>query len=111
MYRLTLTCSADTREGEIRLAWAPGGPEQGQELSVAVDGKTTLAYKVEGHETMGNTGAGGSGPGDIVLKAAPLPAQTLKFGNLVGGKTVVFSFGGLKATKREGAVGVLHKKP
>ena len=33
LYRLTVTCRADTHEGEMQLAWAPGVPEKGRAIS------------------------------------------------------------------------------
>jgi len=100
VYRLTFTCTPETHEGEIRLAWAPTGPEQGQEISVAVDGNTPLTYQVEGHETMGNTGSGTSGPGDLVLNGTWLPEKTLTFRNLTAGQTAEFDFDGLDPAVR-----------
>jgi hypothetical protein len=101
LYRLSLTCRAETGEGEMRVAWAPGSPNASQEISAVVDRKTARTYKNDGHETMGNTGTGNSGPGDIVLRATPLPDQTLTVSNLVGGETVVFPFAGLSQQARK----------
>jgi hypothetical protein len=103
MYRLMITCGTDTREGEMELEWSTGIPKQGQEISAVPDGKTPLTYKVEGHETMAT--GGDSGPGDIVLKATPLPEKTLTVGNLIGGETVVFPFGGLPRKTRQALSG------
>ncbi len=62
-YRLTVTCRADTHQAEMRLAWSPGVPKQGQMLSAMVDGKPLSTYKVEGKEKMGNGTNGELGTG------------------------------------------------
>ena len=101
LYRLTLTCHADTREGEMQLAWSPGVPEQGREISAAVDGNAPHTYKVEGSEKMGNGSNGISGPGAVILHATPLPERTLTVRDLFPGETVVFSFDGLTPGVRQ----------
>lgn len=88
LYRLTVACSAVSQKGEIKLAWAPGGPKTGQEISAAADGSAPRAYKNEKPERMGSKTA----PGDIVLSATPLPNESLTVSNLVGGETVKFAF-------------------
>lgn len=45
-FRLVVTCNPATREGDVQLAWAPL-PKTGS-LTATIDGKTTLAYGVEG---------------------------------------------------------------
>ncbi len=110
-YRLTLTCSGDAREAEMRLAWAPGVPESGRVISALVDSKEQTTYTVDGMETMGNGSKGTSGPGSIVLhsrkgsetqKAAmPLPERTLAISNLFAHETVVFPFGELEPGVRK----------
>lgn len=47
MYRLTVGCSPNLQNGKIKLAWAPGGPKTGQEISAAADGGTPRMYKNE----------------------------------------------------------------
>lgn len=94
MYRLTLTCRIDTHEGEIRLAWANGVPDEGTEMTVEVDGKTPIAHKVEGGKKQGN---GINGPGATVLypnpqTSMPLPRRTLTVRNVFRDETVVFPF-------------------
>lgn len=96
MYRLTVACSADSHKGEIKLAWAPGGPKTGQEISAAADGGTPRMYKNEKSGTMG----GNTGPGDISFSAMPLPNKWLTAGNLVGGETVTFPFDNLTPAAR-----------
>jgi hypothetical protein len=95
MYRLTVACPADSR-GEIKLAWAPGGPKTGQEISAAADGGAPREYKNEKSGRMG----GNAGPGDISFSALPLPREWLKAGNLVGGETVEFPLGTLAPAAR-----------
>jgi hypothetical protein len=111
MYRLILTCQADTREGEIQLAWSPVPPPQGRSMAVAVDGKALLSYKVEGTEKMGNGQSGSSGPGSAIFyttknASAPgrltsLPQHTLTVSDLFPNKTVEFSFSALNQTARQ----------
>jgi hypothetical protein len=111
-YRLTITCRPDTRKGEIQLAWAPGVPSQGQMMSAAVDGDKPVGYKIEGHETMSNTGKGDSGPGAIILYASgdnseasthlsSLPKRSLTVTNAFDNGTVVFPFGSVPETTRK----------
>jgi hypothetical protein len=116
MYRLILTCRADTHEGEVRLGWANGVPEEGQPMTITVDGNLSFAHKAEGGKKQGN---GVNGPGATILYPdpdmnLPLPAQTLTIGNLFSNETVVFPFEDLSATVRRdlagcfsGAVGTL----
>jgi len=99
LYWLTLTCRADTHQGEIQLAWSPGVPSQGRVMSAAVDGIEPVAYKIEGSETMGNGQSGTSGPGAIKL-ALPLPQQTLTISNVFPEEAVVFPFDRLTQTER-----------
>lgn len=102
LYRLTLTCRADTHEGEMQLAWSPATPKDGQMMSVSLDGKAPVMYKIEGTEKMGNGAAGSSGPGDIVLnKDASLPAQSLTVRDLLPNETVVFPFDSAPKQARE----------
>jgi len=101
LYRLKLTCRADTHDGEIQLAWAPGVPARGQVISAAADGNPPLPYKI----------AAASDPGDLVLYAtedpaspkflAPLPAQTLTIRNVFPDETVVFPFDALTPAARQ----------
>jgi hypothetical protein len=84
MYRLILTCRVDTHEGEIKLAWANGVPEEGQPMTVAVDGNFRFTHRAEGGKKQGN---GANGPGATILypdpdMRLPLPLQTLTISNL-----------------------------
>jgi hypothetical protein len=101
MYRLILTCRIDTREGEIKLAWANGVPEEGRQITVAVDGKAPFTHTVEGGKKQGN---GANGPGATVLYPnptnMPFPTQSLSIGNLFADETVVFPFENLSQTVR-----------
>jgi len=103
MYRLILTCRVATHEGEIKLAWANGVPEEGRQITVAVDGKAPFTYKVEGGKTQGN---GTNGPGATVLYPnsranMPFPTQSLSISNLFPDETVVFPFESLSPAVRQ----------
>jgi hypothetical protein len=105
-YRLTVTCSLNTHEAEVELAWSPAVPKTGQVFSAFVDGKALSTYKVEGTEKMGNGQDGSSGPGSIVLSAAgkpamSWPAQTLTIRDAFPNETVVFPFGDLPQSDRQ----------
>ena len=101
LFRLTLACRADTREGEMQLAWSPGVPKQGRLMTVAVDGNAPFTYKVEGNEKMGNGTGTLSGPGAAILPVARLPKHTLTFKNLFADETVVFTFDDLAQPARQ----------
>ncbi len=57
LYRLTVTCSVNTREGQVQLLWSPGSPASNQEISAAIDGKGQFQYRVEGTEKMARAAA------------------------------------------------------
>lgn len=106
VYRLTPTCRTDTREGEMQLAWAPGGPKNGRAMSVSVDGND-LYTAVDLVYGMGVN----AGPGAALLYATkdnfgiskfamPLPKQTLAISNLSPDKKVAFPFSGLPQASR-----------
>jgi hypothetical protein len=102
MYRLILTCRATTHEGEIKLAWANGVPEEGREMTVAVDGKAPFTHKVDGGKKQGN---GANGPGATILYPnpetnMPFPTQILTIKNVFPDETVVFPFDSLSQTVR-----------
>lgn len=103
LYRLTLTCRLDTREGEMQLAWSPGEVQQGRTISVAADGSAPLTYTVTGHESMGNGNKGESGPGSIRLSRPelPLPSQSLTVSNAFPDETVVFPFAEMDQATRD----------
>jgi hypothetical protein len=105
LWRLTVTCSANTHEGEIKLLWSPGGPGPDQVMVAAIDGEGEFKFRADGTERMGNGGT--SGPGSLVLFAtAPkfgmaLPANTLTMSNLVNNETVAFPFADLSPSARQ----------
>jgi len=101
LYRLTLTCHADTREAQMVLAWAPGAAPKGQTVSVAIDGKPPFTFRVDGSEKMFKGTFGTMGTGATVLSAASLPERTLTITNLFPDETVVFPFGDLAQTARQ----------
>jgi hypothetical protein len=103
MYRLILTCRVSSHEGEIKLAWANGVPEEGREITVVVDGKTPFTHKIEGGKQQGN---GANGPGATVLYPnlqtnTPFPAHSLTIRNVFPDETVVFPFEDLSQTVRQ----------
>ena len=99
-YRLLLTCNTETREGAMQLAWSPV-PKAGT-LSVTVDGKAPLTYKVEGTEKMGNGSGVLAGPASIMLhESKNLPAQTLTISNLFPNQIADFPFGDLPRAARQ----------
>lgn len=101
LYRLSVTCRSDTREGEMELTWAPGVPQSGQVMSATVDGSSpAFTRRIEGKEPMGNGQPGTSDPGGVVLPRMPLPERTLTISSVFGGESAEFSFGGLKAADR-----------
>jgi hypothetical protein len=103
MYRLILTCRTATHEGEIKLAWANGVPEEGRQITVAVDGNAPFSHKVEGGKKQGN---GANGPGATILypnptTKVPLPTKSLTISNLFPDETVVFPFSMLDPAVRQ----------
>ena len=89
----------------MQLAWSPNVPASGQTISAVVDEMPPVAYRVEGTERMGNGTSGTSGPGSTILKALPLPAQTLTISNLFPDQAVVFPFGLLPVHMRQQLAG------
>jgi hypothetical protein len=117
IYRLTLTCRADTREGTMQVAWAPGAPKNGRAVSISLDGNS-LYTDVDLIYGIGVN----AGPGAALLYATkdnfgkakftmPLPKQTLAIGNLTPDKTVVFPFDGLTQDARESLSKCFTRKP
>ena len=103
MYRLILTCRTATHQGEIKLAWANGVPEEGRQITVAVDGEAPFAHKVEGGKKQGN---GANGPGATILYPntttnVPFPTQSLTVSNLFPDETIVFPFETLSPAVRQ----------
>ncbi len=84
-YRLIATCNVATREGQIRLSWAPAA--RAGSLAVSLDGNAAVPYPVASGEIMGNATA--------VLAGTPLAAESFKGGDLFPGQAVTFSFEGV----------------
>jgi hypothetical protein len=101
LFRLTLTCQANTHQGHMQVAWSPGVPKSGQVISAVVDGGAPVTYKIEGVEKMGNGQAGTSGPGSVQLGLS-LPTRQLAITNIFGDETVLFPFDGLSESARQG---------
>jgi hypothetical protein len=99
LFRLTLTCNADTHQGGMQMAWSPGVPKSGRVISAAVDGRAPVTYRIEGVEKMGNGQGGESGPGSVQL-GLPLPAKQLAVSSTFGDETVLFPFEGLSESAR-----------
>lgn len=101
MYRLILTCHTGTHEGEIRLAWANGAPEEGQIITIAVDGNAPFTHKAEGGKKQGN---GAYGPGAVVLYPdipnLPMPSRSLTVSDVFPNETPVFPFDALSPAIR-----------
>lgn len=96
VYRLTITCRADTHEGQMLLSWGPGVPAKNQEISVAWDGEMPSKINVEGSEKMFKGATGTSGTGATILAASAsrsaLPSKSLSISSLFPDETVVFPF-------------------
>ena len=107
LYRLKLTCRTDTHEAEMQLAWSPTPARSPRTVSVAADSGSPVIYTVEGREKMGNGAKQNdgtevvSGPAAFVLRAMPLPKQTLTISNIFLGETVVFPFEGMTSAMRQ----------
>lgn len=90
LYRLKLSCNADTSEAEMQLAWAPRDIPGRALLSAAADGKPPLKYDV------------GEGDGAAKLDATgPLPEKSLTISGVFPNQTVVFSFADLNQITRQ----------
>ena len=107
MYRLLLACNQATHEGEMQLAWAPMSTRGS--LTAAVDGVTSVAYKVEGGEHMGNGTQATTGPAAIDLAGIPLPARALNIANLFPNESVEFSFGDVPQGARQSLAACFKK--
>ncbi len=101
LYRLAVTCNADTHEAKMVLAWAPAASPKGQTTSATVDGQPPFTFQVDGSEKMFPGTLGTMGTGATILSAAQLPARTLTITNLFPDETVVFSFSDLTAAARQ----------
>lgn len=109
VYRLTLTCNAASRQGEMQLAWSPQ-PQTNRTFSVIADDQPGIPHRVEGQENMGNGTAGSSGRAAALL-SAPLAATTLTVKDLFPGETVVFPLGDLDRDVRQDLAGCFSAEP
>jgi cytochrome c5 len=94
LYRFRVSCNPSTRTGEMQLTWSPVA-QTGRALSASVDGNRPIEYRIEGFESMGNSGAGQSGHASIVLSSAKdgklaLASRSLTIRELFPGETVAF---------------------
>src|SRR3954451_1937553 len=56
IYRISVSCRADSREGDIVLTWAPGDLAHGREVSVSADGGPFDSHKLAVRTWRGNRG-------------------------------------------------------
>ena len=90
LYRLTLSCNADTHQGEMRVAWSPKDvPGTGGTLAAVIDGEAPLKYEVA------------NGEGRAILRATRLPDHNLTVSDLFPGETVTFPFAELTSNARQ----------
>ena len=99
VYRLLMVCNASTGFGEMQLTWSPQ-PQTGRAMTVSIDGKAPVEYRIEGKESMGNSGTSQSGHASAALSNGKggklaLPKQSLIVRDLFPGETVEFPFGDL----------------
>ena len=103
MYRLILTCRPDSHEGEMKLAWANGVPDEGREMTIEVDGGSHWTHRVTGGKEQGN---GKYGPGSTILfpnlekTHVPFPVESLTIRDVFPNETVVFPFESLDRAVR-----------
>jgi hypothetical protein len=111
IYRLTLTCRADGRQGDMQLTWAPGDLQNGRDVVAEIDGKPLASYKVETKEWMGTNGHPTRGIGAMVLSSTQgspespaltaIPLRMLTVSNLLREQMVAFPFDGLTQAARQ----------
>jgi hypothetical protein len=94
LYRLTMTCDSATDAGEMQLTWSPV-PQTGRTMSVSVDGTAPIEFKIDGTESMGNSGTGKSGHASVVLSTGKsgklaVAKRSLSIRELFPGETVEF---------------------
>ena len=103
LYRLQFACDASGK-GEVQLTWSPEA-QTSRTITVVIDGKQTLEYKIEGNESMGNGQSGAYGHASVMLSEGQklrLPSRSLIVRELFAGETVEFAFDGLESdTGRE----------
>lgn len=101
IFRLTLTCQADTRRGDVKLAWSPGVPASGSVVSASIDGGSPVTYQVDGSEKMFRGAVGTMGTGaTLLLETTSLPQQTLTVNNLFQEGMIAFPFSDLSQEAR-----------
>ena len=100
LYRLKLTCDADTHKGELQVAWSPRGSKKGQIVAAALDGREPMSYPLDEVETYGNGMPGSAGHAAVVLQTAQMPAKTLTVSSLYPDEKVVFPVGELDGKVR-----------
>jgi hypothetical protein len=96
VYRLRMVCSLSVGVGEMQLTWSPQ-PQTGQTMTVSVDGKVPVEYKIEGKESMGNGGTMQTGHASVLLSSGKsgklaLADQSLTERELFPGEAVAFPF-------------------
>ena len=94
LYRLTMTCDSSTEAGQMQLTWSPV-PQTGRTMSVSVDGTDPIEFRIEGTESMGNSGTGKSGHASVVLSSGKsgklaVGKRSLSIRELFPGETVEF---------------------
>ena len=93
-YRLTLTCTGDG-QGLVQLAWAPGVPKVGTEISISVDEGAPFTYTIQPGEKEFKGTIGTMGVGAALIAVDELPARSLTVRNLFPDETVAFPFAGV----------------
>jgi hypothetical protein len=110
VYRLSLSCNAASRQGEIQLAWSPE-PQTNRTFSVMADGNAAIPHKLEGkEEKMGNGAGTFSGVAAATLHT-PLAEKTLTITDLFPGETVVFPLADLDQDIRRQLAVCLPTRP
>ena len=99
VYRVLMVCNSSTGIGEMQLTWSPQ-PQTGRTMTLSVDGKSPVEYRIEGVESMGNGETVQSGHASAVLSNGKngklaLPKESLIVRDLFAGETVEFPFVGL----------------
>jgi hypothetical protein len=104
VYRVAVACHATTGAGELRLTWSPE-PQTGRRMTASADGKTAVAYNIEGKESMGNGGTAQTGHASVLLsrgKGAELgfASRSLTIRDLFPNEIVEFPFADLDENTR-----------
>lgn len=104
LFRLGMICAPSSRLGEMQLTWSPQ-PQTGRTMTVLVDGKAPVEYKIDGKESMGNGGTVLAGHASVVLSSGKgaklaLPSHFLTVRDLFPGETLEFPFADLDQRAR-----------